>query len=133
MLIQTCSASTQLTATQIWDKYVDVPNWKSWDTTVESSSINGEFVEGTKGLIKPKDAPQIEFEITTLTKYIFFRTTAKLPLAHIDFDHTIVDDGANIIITHSIHINGFLSPLYKVLMSKTLSKGLDQTLMNLSK
>jgi len=50
----TIEISRQMTATkeQVWNLWADVANWKSWDSTVKSSELYGNFREGTKGVVK---------------------------------------------------------------------------------
>jgi hypothetical protein len=131
MLINTATVTTNKPATYIWDKYKDVQNWNQWDQTVESSEIFGEFSEGTKGKLKPVDGPEADFQITTMTKYIYFSNRSRLPFGFIEFEHSIADDGVIRTITHTINIGGFSAPLFSLILGKTLSKGLAETMINL--
>jgi hypothetical protein len=110
MLIKSVTKTTTLTASQIWNKYIDAKNWKSWDPAVESSELFGDFVEGTKGILKPAGGPQAKFTLTNITKYIYFSDRSFLPFAHIDFEHTIFDNAEIREVTHTIKMGGFLAP-----------------------
>jgi hypothetical protein len=125
MLIKSLTRTTTIPASIIWNKYADVTNWNSWDQSVISSSIVGDFEEGAKGVLIPVSGPKVEFEVTTLTKYIYFNIRSKLPLAYIDFEHAIADDGEIRTITHSINIGGPLALIFKLLIGRSLEGGLD--------
>jgi hypothetical protein len=133
MLIKFVTKLTQLRAEQIWAKYVDVKNWSSWDSSVESSELYGDFVEGTKGSLKPVGGPKAKFILSTVTKYVYFSDRSFLPLAHIDFEHAIADDGETRTVTHTISLGGFLAPLFKLILGKKLADGLDEAVENLVK
>jgi hypothetical protein len=133
MLLKTVTKTTTKSAYDIWLMYTDVQNWKSWDSSVESSEIFGEFMEGTKGTLKPVGGPQANFVITTLTKYIYFEIRSSLPLAYIDFEHSIFDNGEIREVTHTIKLGGFLAPLFKLILGKSLTKDLELAVDNICK
>jgi hypothetical protein len=133
MQIKSITKTTDLSAVTIWNKYVDVKNWKSWDPDVESSELFGDFVEGTQGILKPIGGPQAKFVITTVTKYIYFADRSFLPFAYIDFEHTIFDNGEVRQVTHTISIGGFLAPVFNFILGKTLANGLEEAVENLCK
>jgi hypothetical protein len=131
MLIKSVTKSTTVPAHQIWHKYEDVPNWKTWDPAVKSSQIFGEFIEGTKGTLQPVVGTRAQFEITLMTRYIYVGIRTVLPMAYIDFEHTIFDNGDVRVVTHSIKLGGLLAPLFKLVLGKQLSEGLDEAVENL--
>jgi hypothetical protein len=133
MILKTLTKTTTKSAYDIWLKYTDVQNWKSWDPSVESSEIFGEFVEGTKGTLKPVGGPQANFVITTLTKYIYFADRSFLPFSHINFEHAIFDNGKVRKVTHTIKLGGFLSPIFKLILGKSLTKDLELAVDNICK
>jgi hypothetical protein len=133
MLLKSITKTTTKSAYEIWLMYTDVKNWKSWDPSVESSEVFGEFVEGTKGTLKPVGGPKTDFVITTLTKYIYFANRSNLPLAHIDFEHAIFDNGEIREVTHTVKLGGFLSPIFKIILGKSLTKDLELAVNNICK
>jgi hypothetical protein len=133
MLLKSITKTTTKSAYEIWLMYTDVKNWKSWDPSVESSEVFGEFVEGTKGTLKPVGGPKTDFVITTLTKYIYFADRSNLPFAYIDFEHAIFDNGEIREVTHTIKIGGFLSPIFKIILGNSLTKDLELAVDNICK
>jgi hypothetical protein len=133
MLLKSITKTTTKSPHEIWSIYSDVKNWKSWDPSVESSEIFGEFVKGTKGTLKPVGGPNTEFVITTLTKYIYFADRSSLPLAYIDFEHSISDNGEIREITHTVKLGGFLAPLFKLILLNSLTKDLELAVDNICK
>jgi len=47
--------------------YTNVSDWAIWDPETESASLNGEFVIGSTGKIKPKGAPESKIELIEVT------------------------------------------------------------------
>jgi hypothetical protein len=133
MLIKSVTRTTSLRAEVIWYKYVDVANWNKWDSSIESSELFGDFIEGTKGTLKPVGGPKTGFVLTTLTKFVYFANRSSLLLAHIDFEHAIADDEQIRTVTHTISIGGLLSPIFKIILGKKLSMGLEESVENLLK
>jgi hypothetical protein len=133
MLIKTITKETTKTSQEIWSVYKDVSNWKTWDNAVISSELFGDFAVGTKGVLKPKGGPSAKFILTEVTENKSFSDRSFLPLAHIDFIHTIEDLGSKRKITHTIEMGGFLAPVFKLLIGKTLASGLEEAVETICK
>ena len=70
----------QATPEHVFPFYENVSSWSSWDPDVQSSSIDGEFITGAKGRLKPVKGPEAKIEFTEITKNQSFTTISKLPL-----------------------------------------------------
>jgi hypothetical protein len=46
-----------------WQFWSNVENWAAVDPGVESVKLDGEFAAGTKGLTKPRGAPETEWQL----------------------------------------------------------------------
>jgi hypothetical protein len=133
MLIKKVSKETSRTEQEIWNIYKDVTNWKTWDESVVSSELFGEFRVGTKGVLKPKGGPSAKFTMTEVTENKSFTNRSFLPLAHINFIHTIENFGNKRKIIHTIEMDGFSAPVFKLLIGKTLANGLEEAVENICK
>jgi hypothetical protein len=50
---------------KIYPFYSNVNDWATWDPDVTSSSIDGDFVQGTKGRLKPMKGPEAKIRART--------------------------------------------------------------------
>jgi len=89
----------------IYLAYEDVSNWAVWDSETESASLSGEFVVGTTGKIKPKNAPESKIELTEVTKDKSFTVECGLPLCKMYFVHLLDQEAEGTKVTNQL-ING---------------------------
>jgi hypothetical protein len=48
------SAKTRARPEQVWKLWTNVTAWSQWDREVEASSLEGTFVVGAQGVLKPR-------------------------------------------------------------------------------
>ena len=54
------------TTEKVWQTLIDVENWHKWDTEIIEANIEGNFVIGAKGTMKPKTGPKLKFYISEI-------------------------------------------------------------------
>lgn len=115
----------------IYSVYENVPSWNIWDPETESSSLDGEFVVGTTGKIKPKGAPESKVTLTEVTPNESFTVECGLPLCKMHFVHTLkaVDEGTEV--TNEVNFTGLLAPIFGRLIGKSINKSLPDSLSSL--
>jgi hypothetical protein len=133
MLLKSVTKTTTKSPAQIWAMYEDVGNWKSWDPSLESSELFGEFASGTKGELKPVGAPKSKFVITDHIHNEYTADRCDLIFCYISFEHRIKDLGEVREVTHSVSLNGFLAPVFKLILGKNLVEGLETAVENVCK
>jgi carbon monoxide dehydrogenase subunit G len=121
----------QATPEQIFPFYENVSTWSSWDPDVQSSSIDGDFITGAKGRLKPVKGPETKIEFTEITKNQSFTTISKLPLCTMSFVHELVPSGEATEVAHKVVFSGLLSPLFGRLIGTGIRKGLPATMQGL--
>ncbi|MDF3130812.1 SRPBCC family protein [Kiritimatiellaeota bacterium B1221] len=96
----------------IFSVYQKVSEWPLWDPETESSSIDGDFVEGTVGKIKPKGAPASKMVLSEVSPDKSFTVACGLPLCKMYFIHELkkVDQGTEVI--NGVDFTGLLAPLF---------------------
>ncbi len=120
----TASATTTAGSEQIWALWSNVSSWNRWDHEVVSSTLNGAFALGTTGTLKPRGGPATRFVITDIRPVVSFSDRSRLPLATLDFHHTLsVTDGITTI-EHSVVMNGPLTPVFRRVIGTKIAKGL---------
>ncbi len=134
MIIKSVTKTSTKTVSEIWAKYIDVSNWNTWDKDLESSSLDGEFAVGGTGVVTPKDAPKSKITITKLEENKNLVFVCKMPFATIHFKHFIkLNDNSGCEVTHEVELDGFLAPLWNLIIGKSLVAGLDTAVDNITK
>lgn len=115
----------------IFAVYSDVANWNAWDKEVETASLNGDFLLGVEGKIKPKGAPESKITVVEISPNQSFTVECKLPLCKMRFIHVIqaVGNGSHVI--NRLEFVGFLAPLFGRLIGKSISKTMPHSLAGL--
>jgi hypothetical protein len=133
MLLKTVTKTTTKSASDIYSMYSDVANWKSWDKSVESSELDGEFVVGATGKLKSVGAPMSKITITGATTNEYSASTCNIVFCHVLFEQNIKDLGDTREVTHSVSLVGPLAPLFKLILGKDLIKDIESGIDNVCK
>lgn len=128
MLIAKHTIQTTASPSAVWEVWRDVENWKTWDSGVEYSFIDGPFETGTTGRLKPKGGLAVQMTLTQVEKERLFVDEAKLPLGQIVVSHHLTHNEANLVVTHQIEIKGPLTFVYAYLIGKEIKKTLPQAM-----
>ncbi|MGL6073219.1 MAG: SRPBCC family protein [Fimbriiglobus sp.] len=117
----------------IYNLYADVAGWSKWDPEVVESSIQGAFVSGAIGSIKPKGGPKSELKFIQVQPNQSFTVQCKLPLCLMTFEHELTASGSSTKTTHRVRFTGFLSPLFGLLIGKQIKRTLPETMEGLKR
>lgn len=126
------SINVSASAARIFSVYAAVSKWVDWDLEVESASLDGAFVLGGTGKVKPKGAPETKITITELTPNKSVTTICQLPLCTMHFVHILNEqiDGSTQVI-NQLKFTGFLTPVFGRLIGKSIYKTMPNTLQGL--
>ena len=116
---------------KIFPFYENVSEWSSWDPDVLSSSIDGNFVRGAKGKLKPAKGPEASIEFIEVIKNKSFTTISKLPLCTMSFEHKLIPSNGMTEVVHKVSFKGLLSPIFGRLIGSEIKKRLPDTLKGL--
>lgn len=128
-------ASIESTASvqAVWKLWTDVSSWPSWDNELEWSTLQGPFVSGAEGSLKPKGWSATKFTLVDVQENKQFSTISSLPFTIMRFDHTVHPiDATHVLITHKATITGLLAPILYFSMRKTLERGLSNAVIQLA-
>lgn len=131
MLIANRSIVTNATPSKIWEFWSDVETWPTWDDGLDSASIEGEFVTGTNGWLKPVNGPKVKLELINVRENQFFHDRTQLPLGRLDFFHTLERVGEQTRITQQIEMHGALTFVFSRLIGNGLRKRLHSVMNRL--
>src|SRR4051795_3933619 len=87
--IATAAATTTAPASAVFARWADMATWPQWNTDTEWVRLDGEFRTGATGTLKPKGAPKVRFEVTSLVPGQEFVDVSKLLGARLTFDHQV--------------------------------------------
>lgn len=115
----------------VFAEYQKVSDWPKWDPETQSASIDGNFVKGTTGKIKPKGAPESKMQLIEVSPDRSFTVECKLPFCKMHFIHLMnpIDSGTQVI--NQVVFTGFLAPLFGRLIGKDINKSLPDSLKGL--
>ena len=119
------SADSRADPAAVWERYKDVEHWSEWSKKgVAESHLDGEFQAGSKGTSKAPGLPKGRFELIEVEPERAFVTKSKLPGASLVFEHRLepIDDGTRI--THRATLDGPLTPVWRVAVSRIIQRGL---------
>lgn len=126
MLIAEFTVKTQATPQAVWSLWADVANWKNWDHEVQFSELHGPFQTGTFGMIKPRGGPKTKFVMLRAVTNQSFHDRSYLPLAQLDFIHSIEQQADHVTVTHRVEMTGALTFFFNGLFGTKIKKGLPQ-------
>ncbi|MCC4107170.1 SRPBCC family protein [Serratia ureilytica] len=127
--------ATQATPEQIWAMWQDAASWPCWDRELEWVRLEGEFIVGTVGRMKPASGPEVKFRLSDVSPLRSFSDVAQLPLTRLVFNHEYLspqEDSATAQIRHSVTLSGLLAPLFGRLIGRKIKTHLQQAMQELS-
>jgi hypothetical protein len=106
-----------------FDRWADTDSWPEWDEAVRWVRRDGPFAEGTRGSLKPKGGPKVDFVIETLVPEREFTDRSTVPGAALTIRHLVevMDDGRTGI-TVVVSIDGPLARLWKLLVGRGIAE-----------
>lgn len=125
------SRQTTASEEQIRKLWTDVPNWNTWDSTVVSSKLYGDFKPGTKGVVKLAGGPKSKFVIKDSNAMIPFSNRSYLPLCKVDFTVLLAKTQNGLLVTYKQEMTGFLTFFFSKIMGKMMEKGLNKGIEDL--
>ena len=118
-------------ARRIFALYVDVNGWSIWDPEVRAASINGQFVAGSTGTLRPKQGPPVKITFTSVEPNRSFTVESKLFFCVMRFEHELSEGPEHTKVVHRVVFSGPLAPIFGRLIGSGIRKGLPRTLRGL--
>lgn len=118
----------------VWARYRDVASWSEWDEGIAWASLDGPFAVGATGRLKPKGGPATRFTVTEADPAVRFTDETRLPFTRLRFEHRLAPapDGGGTTVTHTVTIDGPLSPLFGRVVGRSIAKGLPSAVRRLA-
>lgn len=115
----------------IFSIYKDVDSWAQWDPDIEAVSLDGDFVTGTPGWLKPVGAPKTATKMVSVNEPASFTVESKLPFCTMTFEHVLETADEATDVTHRVLFSGALAPVFSRLIGGKIRKGIQGTMEGL--
>ena len=97
---------TTAPANAIWCLWSDVSSWPQWDVDLETVTLDGAFVAGARGTLKPKGMDVFPFVLTRAEPGRGYSDETPLDGAVLRFDHDLEPNGAGTLIRQRVTVDG---------------------------
>jgi hypothetical protein len=130
--IATASIRSTASPAAFFDRWADMATWPDWNLDTEWVRLDGPFVEGATGQLKPKGGPKVNFVVERLVPGREFVDVSKLVGARLTFAHSVrqLDDGCEVSVT--VTLTGPLAPLWRLVLAKGIAASAQPDLERLA-
>jgi hypothetical protein len=119
--IGSAQASSVAEPAAFFARWGDMAGWSEWNADTEWVRLDGPFVVGATGQLKPKGGPKVRFVIERLDPGREFVDVSLLFGARLTFDHQVrTAPGGGCVIDISITLTGPLSRLWSLILAQGL-------------
>jgi Polyketide cyclase / dehydrase and lipid transport len=90
----------------IWRLWSNVSSWPDWDDDLEVVTLDGEFVAGALGTLKPTGMDELPFVLTRVEPDRGYSDETPLDGAVLRFDHDLEPTDAGTVIRQRVTVDG---------------------------
>ncbi|MEV6770355.1 hypothetical protein AB0N05_17215 [Nocardia sp. NPDC051030] len=119
-IIATATATSTAAPEAFFGKWADMATWPEWNQDTEWVKLDGPFVQGATGTLKPKGGPKVGFVVEKLTDTEFV-DVSKLIGARLTFAHQVAT-GDRTTVSVQVGIDGPLRWFWTKIMGADLAK-----------
>ncbi len=116
------------TVVQVWQKLIDVPTWSQWDTELIEANLEGDFVVGAKGILKPKTGPKLKFYISEIVPNQSYTFNTIMPIGELVIKRTVTVENSTVYFTDDIAFTGFLKYIFGFMLGGQFRKVLPKVM-----
>lgn len=116
MLIALSHASSSAAPERFFERWADMATWPEWNTDTAWVRLDGPFVTGATGQLKPKGGPTVRFVVEKLTPGREFVDVSMLLGARLTFDHQVTPGPAGCEIDVTVTLTGPLARVWNLIL-----------------
>ncbi|OGH00033.1 MAG: hypothetical protein A2600_13870 [Candidatus Lambdaproteobacteria bacterium RIFOXYD1_FULL_56_27] len=116
----------ELTRDQVWQVWIDINHWPEWQSDLESTRLEGEFLAGTFFHFRPKGGPNLRLKLVQVEPTQSFTDLTRFPLAKMYGQHELIDKGEELEIKITLRLVGPLGFLWRKLVVEGIARGLPE-------
>jgi hypothetical protein len=113
-------------------RWGDMATWPEWNLDTDWVRLDGPFVEGATGTLKPKGGPKVPFTIARLVPGREFTDVPRLFGARLTFQHLVSTAEGRTTVEVSVSMSGPLAPVWRLILGKGLRSSLQPDLERLA-
>lgn len=126
------SVKVKIAPDRIWDIWMDVANWPTWDPLIEKSSSAEPLKLGAKGVVVPKQGLRSPFKIVTFEPRTKWALEASLIVAKLKITRSLATSGDYTTFTHEVEFSGFASTIFANLLGPGFRTALPEVMNKLA-
>src|SRR3954453_18238473 len=125
--LATASATSTASSAAFFARWADMATWPEWNADTEWVRLDGPFVTGATGVLKPKGGPKVKFVVQSLTDSEFIDVSS-LVGAKLTFAHHVSQSPEGTRVDVAVSLTGPLAPVWNLIMGKGLKASLQRDL-----
>ncbi len=127
------SLETTASPETIWKIWMDVPNWKNWDTGLKEASIQNKLNLNVKGKLVSLENRMTKFKIVEFIEGKSYTFKTKLPFGSLFVKRYLEFNNGTTIYTHEVWFKGLTSGLFANAFGERFRTMLPGVLQNINK
>ena len=129
--IATATVASSAAPSAFFAEWADMASWPEWNLDTEWVRLDGPFVEGATGELKPKGGPKVRFVVARLVDGEEFTDVSTLLGARLTFRHLVsVVDGLTTVAVEAT-LEGPLAPVWRLILGKGVRESMQPDLERL--
>jgi len=130
--LATASVTSSASAEAFFARWGDMATWPEWNLDTEWVRLDGPFVEGATGVLKPKGGPKVPFVVEHLVLGREFTDVSKLAGARLTFRHLVEQHDSGCTISVEATLTGPLAPFWRLVLGKGIRTSMQPDLERLA-
>jgi hypothetical protein len=132
-LIASAHSESAAPPAAIFDRWADMATWPEWNLDTEWVRLDGPFVQGATGTLKPKGGPKVGFRVESLVPEREFVDVSRLFGARLTFRHEVTAINRGCRIDVAITMAGPLGWLWGRILGAGLARSVQPDLDRLAR
>jgi hypothetical protein len=129
--IATATVTSSAAPSAFFAEWADMASWPEWNLDTEWVRLDGPFVEGAGGELKPKGGPKVRFVVARLVDGEEFTDVSTLLGARLTFRHLVTVAGGRTTVSVEATLTGALAPVWRLILGKGVRDSLQPDLERL--
>jgi polyketide cyclase/dehydrase/lipid transport protein len=131
--IATAAVISSATPAAFFAEWADMASWPEWNLDTEWVRLDGPFVEGATGQLKPKGGPKVGFVVARLVDGEEFTDVSTLLGARLTFRHLVAVADGGTTVSVDVTLTGPLAPVWRLILGKGIRESMQPDLDRLAR
>jgi hypothetical protein len=126
--IATATVTSSAAPDAFFAQWADMATWPEWNLDTEWVRLDGPFVEGATGELKPKGGPKVSFVVARLVDGKEFTDVSRLVGARLTFRHLVDAAPGRTTVSVEATLTGPLAPVWRLILGKGVRESMQPDL-----